>query len=75
MAIGMACGGVKVLMIKEWNGTYHDNAGMRKVIMIIMIVHLDDIKPTMTIWGMSRVSPPSSKSHQTSTVPVLLHDH
>ena len=27
MAIGMACGDVKVLMIKEWNGTYHDNAG------------------------------------------------
>ena len=29
---------------------------------------------TMTMWGIRRVRPPSSKSHQTSTVPVLLYD-
>ena len=32
------------------------------------------MKITMTMWGIRRVRPPSSKSHQTSTVPVLLYD-
>ena len=40
---------------------------MWRIVMKIM-------KITMTMWGIRRVRPPSSKSHQTSTVPVLLYD-
>ena len=68
-----------VVSVMKNHEKHHNNVGdcnknHKKSTMTMWWIVIKIMKITMTMWGIRRVRPPSSKSHQTSTVPVLLYD-